>query len=82
MGKRQGAASLSAGDIFTIPLGGGRARVGQVISSFHAAHSIVVRDFAAPESELPAQRGSRNHTVLSPVLAGLTCDAPIGRGHW
>lgn len=66
MGKRQGAASLNAGEIITIPLGGGRASVGQVISSFHAAHSIVVRDFAAPEGELPARLSEAHGAESSP----------------
>ncbi|MCC3293611.1 immunity 26/phosphotriesterase HocA family protein [Arthrobacter sp. zg-Y411] len=80
MGNRQRAATPRDGDIFTIPLGDGRVSVGQVISSFHTAYYIVVRNFAARVDELP----SRLPEALGaePVLAGLTFDALIGHGHW
>lgn len=80
MGKRQRAASLNAGDIFTIPLGDGRVSVGQVILSFHTAYYIVVRDFAARVDELPLRLPEA--LGAEPVLAGLTFDALIGHGHW
>ncbi|MCC3271701.1 immunity 26/phosphotriesterase HocA family protein [Arthrobacter zhangbolii] len=80
MGNRQRAATPRDGDIFTIPLGDGRVSVGQVISSFHSAYYIVVRDFAVRVDELPLRLPEA--LGAEPVLAGLTFDALIGHGHW
>ena len=72
--------SLTDGDVFKIPLGDGRAAMGQVISSYQSAYYVVIFDFVAPEEEVPALVSE----VLEsePLFAGLSFDALFRPGRW
>lgn len=71
---------LEDGDVFKIPLGDGRAAVGQVVSSYLSAYYIVIFDSVVPEEEVP----SLVSEVLGsgPLFAGLSRDALFRPGRW
>lgn len=80
MGKGQRFPPLKSGDAFKIPLGDGRAALGQVIAAHLASIYIVVFDFAVPEEQL----ASRVPEALKadPVFSGLTFDGHFKPGQW
>ncbi|MCQ2001001.1 Imm26 family immunity protein [Arthrobacter zhaoxinii] len=79
--NKQKWPSLKDGDVFKIPLGDGRAAVGQVVSTyFSGTYYVLIFDFIAAEEEVP----SLVSEVLEsePLFAGLTFDALFRPGRW
>lgn len=72
--------TLKDGDVFKIPLGDGRAAIGQVVSSYMAQLYVVIFDFVAPEEEVPSLVSEALES--EPVFAGLTFDALFRPGRW
>ncbi|UWX98480.1 immunity 26/phosphotriesterase HocA family protein [Arthrobacter zhaoxinii] len=72
--------SLKDGDVFKIPLGDGRAAVGQVVSKYLSVYYVVIFDFVAPEEQVP----SRVTEALGsePLFAGLSRDALFRPERW
>lgn len=71
---------LKDGDVFTVPLGDGRAAVGQVVSTYLSAHYVVIYDFVAPEDNIDLDAADSLQT--EPLFGGLTFDALFRPGRW
>ncbi|MCQ2001002.1 Imm26 family immunity protein [Arthrobacter zhaoxinii] len=71
---------MKDGDVFKIPLGDGRAAVGQIVSEHLSEYYVVIFDFVAPEEEVP----SRVTEALEsePLFSGLSLDALFRPGRW
>lgn len=80
MVRAQKWASLKDGDVFKIPLGDGRAAVGQVVSSYLSAYYVVIFDFVASEEEVPSLVTEALQS--EPLFAGLSRDALFRPGRW
>lgn len=80
MGKSQRFPTLKSGDVFKIPLGDGRAAIGQVIAIYLASIYIVILDFTAMEDQLVSQMSEALET--EPVFSGLTFDGHFRPGQW
>jgi hypothetical protein len=72
---------LKTGDVFVVPLGDGRAGVGQVVGSYGKdAYFFAIFDAAFPADEVERRA---NEVVREPVLfVALSMDAKIHAGHW
>ncbi|MCC3271715.1 immunity 26/phosphotriesterase HocA family protein [Arthrobacter zhangbolii] len=71
---------LKDGDVFKVPLGDGRAAVGQVISTYFSAHYVVIFDFVAQEDDIELNVTSALQS--RPAFGGLTFDALFRPGRW
>lgn len=72
--------TLKDGDVFKIPLGDGRAAVGQIVAPYFSAFYMVVFDFVAPEDDLHLH--VTEALQAPPVFGGLTFDALFRPGRW
>ncbi|MCQ2001004.1 Imm26 family immunity protein [Arthrobacter zhaoxinii] len=72
---------MKDGDVFKIPLGDGRAAVGQVVSKYlSATYYVLIFDFIAAEEEVPSLVSEALES--EPLFAGLTFDALFRPGRW
>ncbi|MCC9204961.1 immunity 26/phosphotriesterase HocA family protein [Arthrobacter sp. zg-Y769] len=71
---------MNDGDVFMIPLGDGRAAVGQAISKYMSTYYMVIFDFVAAEEEVPSLVSEALGS--EPLYAGLTFDALFRPGRW
>ncbi|MCQ1957544.1 immunity 26/phosphotriesterase HocA family protein [Arthrobacter sp. zg-Y826] len=73
--------SLKDGDVFKIPLGDGRAAVGQVVSKYlSGTYYVLIFDFVAAEEEVSSLVSEALES--EPLFAGLTFDALFRPGRW
>ncbi|UWX98479.1 immunity 26/phosphotriesterase HocA family protein [Arthrobacter zhaoxinii] len=72
---------MKDGDVFKVPLGDGRAAVGQVVSKYlSATYYVLIFDFIAAEEEVPSLVSEALKS--EPLFAGLTFDALFRPGRW
>ena len=71
---------MNDADVFKIPLGDGRAAVGQVVSSYLSTPYVVIFDFIAAQEEVPSLIPEALES--EPLFAGLTFDALFRPGRW
>lgn len=64
---------LNDGDVFKIPLGDGRAAIGQIISAYFSARYVVIYDYVAPEEDVDSYIDDA--LKARPLFGGLTFDA-------
>ncbi|MCQ1957545.1 immunity 26/phosphotriesterase HocA family protein [Arthrobacter sp. zg-Y826] len=78
--NREKAPALKDGDVFTIPLGDGRAAVGQVVSSYTDEPYVLIYDFVAPEEEIPSLVSEALGSEA--LFAGLSLTGRFRWGRW
>ncbi|MCQ2001003.1 Imm26 family immunity protein [Arthrobacter zhaoxinii] len=78
--SKQEWPSLNDGDVFKIPLGDGRAAVGQIVSKYLTSYYMVFFDFIAAEEEVPSLVTEALES--EPLFAGLTYDGLFRPGRW
>lgn len=80
MVKKAKSPILKDGDVFKIPLGDGRAAVGQIVASYLASLYVVIFDFVAPEGEIRSQISEA--LQAPPLFGGLTYESLFRPGGW
>ncbi|WIE73865.1 Imm26 family immunity protein [Curtobacterium sp. MCJR17_020] len=81
MSTKQQVYKVSIGDIFTVPLGDGRAALGQVIGKYKSSLYVVVFDLVVPEDAVQSLDLS-DVAATPPLLARMTFDARFRPGMW
>ena len=81
MSTKQQVYRVSIGDIFTVPLGDGRAALGQVIGKYKSSFYVVVFDLVVPEDAVQSLDLSEV-AATPPLLARMTFDARFRPGMW
>ncbi|UWX98481.1 immunity 26/phosphotriesterase HocA family protein [Arthrobacter zhaoxinii] len=71
---------MKDGDVFKIPLGDGRAAVGQVVSSYIGEYYVIIYDFVAPEEEVPSMVSEALES--KPLFAGSSLGGRFRSGRW
>jgi hypothetical protein len=73
--------SLKRGDVFTVPIGDGRAGVGQVVAKYlRNAFLFAIFDYLVPSEE--ASLSATNGLRAPVLLLALSFDGKVHAGHW